>query len=310
MNGNTFLSKDNINMLWDVISDEDIFKSLHRDAQTNTLNIFSTNMKGFYQTEKPKTNDLVEMNKKYILLILNYIKNTFSSQNHNKIKIYEESVAKELITYEEIHNDRKSQFEKDLGRLQEEFSSSMSLQVPDVPDFADKDKDSPISEMDKMIKEITAKRNYDVEQINRSYQEYNTNTTHPNNWLKPQETSIKTDKFAGPKVEEPIQNAKKLKYLNIEPYDSALPKKNVTWGEDTDILETENKDEIEENIFKKLKKVANANANANANVSTNESVTATASANTNEIRISKLEKGLDILNQKVDVIIDLLKQNK
>ena len=65
MNGNTFLSKDNINMLWDVISDEDIFKSLHRDAQTNTLNIFSTNMKGFYQTEKPKTNDLVQINKKY-----------------------------------------------------------------------------------------------------------------------------------------------------------------------------------------------------------------------------------------------------
>ena len=306
MNGNTFLSKDNINMLWDVISDEDIFKSLHRDAQTNTLNIFSTNMKGFYQTEKPKTNDLVQMNKKYILLILNYIKNTFSSQNHNKIKIYEEPVVKELITYEEIHNDRKSQFEKDLGRLQEEFSSSMSLQVPDVPDFADKHKDSPISEMDKMIKEITAKRNYDVEQINRSYQEYNTNTSHPNNWLKPQETSIKTDKFAGPKIEEPIQIAKKLKYVNIEPYDSVLPKKNVTWGEDTDILETENKDEVEENIFKKLKKVTTAN------VSTNERATATttATANTNENRISKLEKGLDILNQKVDLIIDLLKQNK
>ena len=215
-------------------------------------------------------------------------------------------MVKELITYEEIHNDRKSQFEKDLGRLQEEFSSSMSLQVPDVPDFADKHKDSPISEMDKMIKEITAKRNYDVEQINRSYQEYNTNTSHPNNWLKPQETSIKTDKFAGPKIEEPIQIAKKLKYVNIEPYDSVLPKKNVTWGEDTDILETENKDEVEENIFKKLKKVANANAN----VSTNERATTTATANTNEIRISKLEKGLDILNQKVDLIIDLLKQNK
>jgi hypothetical protein len=310
MNSNTFLSKDNINMLWDVISDEDIFKSLHRDAQTNTLNIFSTNMKGFYQTEKPKTNDLVEMNKKYILLILNYIKNTFSSQNHNKIKIYEEPVAKELITYEEIHNDRKSQFEKDLGRLQEEFSSSMSLQVPDVPDFADKHKDIPISEMDKMIKEITAKRNYDVEQINRTYQEYNTNTSHPNNWLKPQETSIKTDKFAGPKVEEPIQNAKKLKYVNIEQYDSALPKRNVTWGEDTHILETENKDEVEDNIFKKLKKVANANANANVSINDTANTNASATANTNEIRISKLEKGLDILNQKVDVIIDLLKQNK
>jgi hypothetical protein len=305
MNGNTFLSKDNINTLWDVISDEDIFKSLHRDAQTNTLHIFSTNIKGFYQTEKTKTNNLVEMNKKYIVLILNYIKNTFSTQNHNKIKIYEEPLVKELITYEEIQNDRKSQFEKDLGRLQEEFTTSMSLPVPDVPEFADKYEDKPISEMDKMIKEITAKRNYEVEQINRSYQEFNNNTSNTNHWLKPQETSIKTEKFAPPKIEEPTQNAKKLKYLNIEPYDSASPKKNVTWGEDTDIvLETDQKDDLEENIFKKLKKVATGNDNTNTAIITN-TIT-----NTNETRISKLEAGLDILNQKVDLIIDLLKQNK
>ena len=304
MNGNTFLSKDNINTLWDVISDEDIFKTLHRDAQTNTLHIFSTNIKGFYQTEKSKTSDLVEMNKKYIVLILNYIKNTFSTQNHNKIKIYEDPPTKELITYEEIQNDRKSQFEKDLGRLQEEFTTSMSLPVPDVPEFADKYEDKPISEMDKMIKEITAKRNYEVEQINRSYQEFN-NTSNTNHWLKPQETSIKTDKFSPPKIEEPTQNAKKLKYLNIEPYDNASPKKNVTWGEDTDIfLETDHTDAVEENIFKKLKKVTTGNVSTNANTNT---ATIT---NTNETRISKLEAGLDILNQKVDLIIDLLKQNK
>jgi len=305
MNINTFLSKDNINTLWDVISDEDIFKSLHRDAQTNTLHIFSTNIKGFYQTEKTKTNNLVEMNKKYIVLILNYIKNTFSTQNHSKIKIYEEAPIKELITYEEIQNDRKSQFEKDLGRLQDEFTSSMSLPVPDVPEFADKYEDKPISEMDKMIKEITAKRNYEVEQINRSYQEFNSTANTANNWLKPQETSIKTDKFAPQKVDDLAQNAKKFKYLNIEQDGNVSPKKNVTWGEDTDIfLETNHADDVEENIFKKLKKVANGNDNTNTTTNT------TTITNTNETRISKLEAGLDILNQKVDLIIDLLKQNK
>lgn len=294
-----FLTKENVNTLWDVISDEDIFKSLHRDAQSQILNIFSGNIKGFFENEKTKTNNLIDMNKKYIMLILNYIKTNFSQQKHNKIKILEESPVKELITYEEIQNDRKSQFEKDLGRLQEEFTNSMTLPVPEVPTFADKYEDKPISEMDKMIKEMTAKRNYEVEQINRNYQDAN----NAANWLQPQETSIKTEKFV-PLKEEPPQNSKKIKYLNIQQHDNVevtSPKKNVTWGEDTDIfLETDNKDELDANIFKKLKKVSNASENLNSSI--NEI--------TNESRITKLESGLDILNQKVDLIIDLLKQNK
>lgn len=296
---NSFLTKENVNTLWDVISDEDIFKSLHRDAQSQVLNVFSTNIKGFFENEKTKTNNLVEINKKYIMLILNYIKTTFSQQKHNKIKILEESPVKESITYEEIQNVRKSQFEKDLGRLQEEFTNSMTLPVPEVPTFADKYEDTPISEMDKMIKEMTAKRNYEVEQINRNYQDAN----NVANWLQPQETSIKTEKFV-PLKEEPLQNSKKIKYLNIgqhENVEGSSPKKNVTWGEDTDIfLETDNKDELDANIFKKLKKVSNASENVNSSINDI----------TNESRITKLESGLDILNQKVDLIIDLLKQNK
>jgi hypothetical protein len=294
-----FLTKENVNTLWDVISDEDLFKSLHRDAQSQILQVFSSNIKGFFENEKTKTNNLIDMNKKYIMLILNYIKTNFSQQKYNKIKILEESPVKELITYEEIQNDRKSQFEKDLGRLQEEFTNSMTLPVPEVPTFADKYEDKPISEMDKMIKEMTAKRNYEVEQINRIYQDANS----ASNWLQPQETSIKTEKFV-PLKEEPPQNSKKIKYLNIEQRDNVevtSPKKNVTWGEDTDIfLEADNKDELDANIFKKLKKVSNATENVNSSINDI----------TNESRITKLESGLDILNQKVDLIIDLLKQNK
>ena len=274
---NTFLHKENLNTLWDVISDEDMFKTLSMDAKNQVLNIFSTNIKGFFEIEKVKTTSLVEINKKYIVLLLNYMKNNFSPPN-NKIKIYEEAPIKELITYEEIQNDRKSQFEKDLGKLQEEFTNSMALPVPEVPVFADNYRETPISEMEQMIKEMTAKRNYEIEEINRSY---NNNT----NWLKPQETSIKTDKFLPPQIED-----KALKYLNIEQANQqqanqqqVSPKKNVTWIDD-------NKDEVEENLFKKLKKVG---------------------SNSSDERISKLENGLDILNKKMDLIVDLLtKQNK
>jgi len=295
MNHSNFLHKENVNTLWDVISDEDLFKTLNRDIQSQILQVFSNNIKGFFENEKPKTNNLVEMNKKYIILILNYIKNNFAQQKHNKIKIYEEAPVKELITYEEIQNDRKSQFEKDLGKLQEEFTNSMTLPVPEVPVFADHYEDTPISEMDKMIKEMTAKRNYEVEQINRSHLEFNNNNNNSNNnWLKSQETSIKTEKFMPQTSAEtnssPTSNQKRFKFLNIE--EPSSPKKTVTW----DIESTPNdiKDEQEENIFKKLKKVNSSSE----------------PSNTNENRITHIEKEIAHLNQKIDIIIDLLKQNK
>ena len=66
MDINNFLRKENVNTLWDVISDEEIFKFLPRDIQANIGNLFSTNIKGFFETERVKTNNLIELNKKYI----------------------------------------------------------------------------------------------------------------------------------------------------------------------------------------------------------------------------------------------------
>ena len=299
MNHSNFLHKENVNTLWDVISDEDLFKALNRDTQSQILQVFSSNIKGFFENEKTKTTNLVEMNKKYIVLILNYIKNNFANQKHNKIKIYEEAPVKELITYEEIQNDRKSQFEKDLGKLQEEFTNSMTLPVPEVPVFADHYEETPISEMDKMIKEMTAKRNYEVEQINRSHLEFNNNNNNNNsnsNWLKPQETSIKTEKFMPQTSAETNSstpsNQKRFKFLNIEEEPSS-PKKTVTWDIESTTKDNNIKDEQEENIFKKLKKVSSSEP-----------------SNTNDQRLTHLEKEITQLNQKMDIIIHLLKQNK
>ena len=87
MDINYFLNKENINTLWDVISDEEIFKFLSRDIQTKIYNLFSKNIKGFFELERNKTNNLIDCNKKYILLILNHIKKNY--QNQPKLKSIE-----------------------------------------------------------------------------------------------------------------------------------------------------------------------------------------------------------------------------
>ena len=241
MNINTFLNKENINTLWDVISDEDMFKFLSRDIQSKVAQLFSNNVTGFFEIEKTKTSSLVDINKKYIMLILNHIKKTYTQQMPNKIKILNETTVKKIITAEELHNERKSQFDKDLIKRQEEFENIMSVKAPPVPNFLDKYEDKPIGEMDKIIKEMTSKRNYDVEQITK-------NSVIDDNWLKPQETSIKSEKI----TKEPQQiNESRFKYLNIDSQQQSPTKKNVTWGNNTETSDSE----LEENLFKKLKKV-------------------------------------------------------
>ena len=306
---NLFLNKENISTIWEVIIDEDIFKFLTRDIQENIFQMFTNNINAFYEAEKSKTIQLMELNKKYIILILSYIKKNYPQKIPNKIKIFNEETNNELITYEELQNDRKTQFEKDLIKKQEEFENIINVKPPPVPEFSDKYEDKPISEMSILIQEITSKRNYDVEQINYNYQ----NTENQvNNWLKPQDTSIKLEKFSSNLFFEDTnqinKNNKKLKYLNLEDENNIivnnvnnLVQKNVTWGENKEISfynDTSNIDEneIDSNIFNKLKKIGQ-----------NKDITISMEEKTNEERILVLENEMKQINITLNKIMDLIK---
>ena len=293
MNINNFLHKENLTTLWDVISDEDIFKFLSRDIQGKIAELFTNNVKGFFEIEKTKTASLVDINKKYIMLILNHIKKTYTQQMPNKIKILDEPPAKEIITAEELQNERKSQFDKDLNKRQEEFENIMSVKAPPVPNFLDKYEDRPIGEMDKIIKDMTAKRNYDVEQITK-------NAVIDDSWLKPQETSVKSEKM----TKEPQQiNESRFKYLNIDSQQQSPTKKNVTWGTNTDTSDSE----LEENLFKKLKRVKQPEIEFDGNISLSfEEINNNVS---NEDKIRELQLEVKTLHTKLDTIIELLKKN-
>jgi len=287
MNYSNFISKENISTLWEVISDEDVFKFLSKDKQNNIYEIFIDNIKGFFDVEKKNINNLIDMNKKYIVLILSYINKNYPTQL-NKIKILENPNLKEeneLITYEEIQNDKKSKFELDLIKKEEEFMEAITLKVPPVPNFTDNFVDEPIDEMEQKIKEMTEKRKYDIEIINRNYEKNNNQL----NFLQSQETSIKNEKF---KHKENILT------------------KNVSWGineefeinstneilKETDEITNETFKKTDENIneinlFSKLKKIKVDNQN------------------TQEDRIKNIEENITELNKKVDIIIDLFYKN-
>lgn len=272
-----FTQQQNIQMLWDVISDEEIFRFLNPESQSKVRDLFLKNIVGFYEMERTKTTSLVELNKKYILLILGHIKKTYTP---SKIKIHNEPV--ELITYEEIHNDRKSQFERDFNARQKEFEDSISIKPPPVPEFSDKQIDTPIREMDKIIKEMQSKRNYEVDEINKMYNSSN----QVENWLKPQETSLKNDKFKEEILPQNL-NKSRFKFLDALQEDDS-PNKKVTFSDKNEVFEND----FDDDIFSKLKPVNNI-YNDNNN-------------NNNDNRIYKLERSVEMLNEKMDKILNLL----
>jgi len=209
-----FLTKNNINVLWDVILD-----SVPKNSLNQIFELFNSNIQGFYNSEKSQgTTSLIEMNKKYIMLILNYIEK--NNNTRNKIVIHDNE-KKSAITFEEIKEDRRSQFDKDYSKIQDNFNSVMVPPTPPKPNFGDI-KDSPINEMESAIQKMTEQRKYDIDQINKNYKP-------PTAWL-PNHIKIHNDE---PKEKPQVIDLVKR---NNE--------RHITWSDDAEM-----------NIFSKLKKV-------------------------------------------------------
>jgi len=315
MNSSVFLNKENINTLWDLISDLNIFKFLSKNIQNKIYTIFTNNIQNFFETEKSKTLNLIDINKKYMLLILKYITENYHQQIPNKIKIYEEkqeTELNELITCEEIKTDRQTQFEKEFIKHKDNFTQLITVPIPETPIFLDKYKDIPINEMEEKLKEITIKRNYDEQLNNTNF--LNLNSSVVNNWLKPEETSIKTEKFIQPKSNSKLEN-----------------KKNVTWNSNTEYLENNesihldmnedmneninedmNEDMNEDiNIFTKLKKInTSSNITLLENEPKNEDKNKDKNKKYSTEHIQKIELELISLNTKIDNILNMLKEIK
>lgn len=159
MSRNSFLEQENIDLLWEVITSE---QSLAGRSPEVISELFNSNLRGFFESADNKSNTLIDLNKKYILLIISYV------QKHippvKKIKIHD-SVDTSLVTRLDIQNDKRSSFEQKYKQMQQEFTDSMTLKVPPVPVF----KDEPIGEMELAIKRITEQRKYDIENISTKF---------------------------------------------------------------------------------------------------------------------------------------------
>ena len=236
-----FLTKSNVQLLWEVLMDEDILYSKPPHFINHIMNHFNNNLIPFYENEKkinePTIQNLFFYNKKYISFMIdaiNKLENTLHIQNEKQKQTLDQNKnKKQLITNEEIQEERKSNFERDLNKKQEEFQRAVALPVPPTPKFSDtfEEEKPPMSELEKRIQQTIAERNFDLE--NRNYGS-TADTKKASQWLNSQETSVKKDKIKYIRIEEPLIKENVIHPVNLNENameNTTKQPKHIQWSE-------------------------------------------------------------------------------
>jgi len=330
-----FKKKDNLELLLEVLLDE-----LHIDIQnkkiiSNVRTIFESNINPFINKANPQ-NNLVDLNKLFLkqvsLAINRLIPNIKQESQVKKITISDEEIN-QPYTIEDIQAFRQNEFDRKLQQQRVDFENTINPKKPKEVDFTYNEKESKITEIEHLIADTIARRNYELEEIqNKNY----TTIEKAESWLNPQETSNKVEKTKS--LAESTMLNQKLKHINFEDNTQGFNnlskiQKNVSWNDKASI-ENDNislliddlpKNEIKGNIFNKLKqKASNIQQIPNSNTIKNNFIedelqpiiTPTMPANspisilksTNTSISSDVQNQLNSMNKKIDDLENIMKK--
>jgi len=269
---NQFINRDNMQMIWDVLRETDMYESLSNEKRGEFQQSVIANMNKFYNKEKNspskyQTQDLITMNKSFIESMIselslsshddlpplklkpptNYNENPNNSAN---------AMSKPLmVTAKDIQAERQTQFESRLNKQREDFDSVINVKKPPLPEFADKLDDPPISEMESLIAQTIAQRNFEMDQIQKSF---SSSATTNSAFLEAKDTSLKTEKQRD--YEQTLKYIKiekeELGQKYVEPSVIDLSKRNENLSKKLIINEQDN----ETYYYNDLKKQSNSNA--------------------------------------------------
>jgi hypothetical protein len=255
-NLSNFLNKQNLNLLWDVLLDELHIDSNNKQIVSNIKTVFESNINPFIKNVNINNAQLVNLNKQFLSQVVIAVNRLFPNlkqeQEFKRIQISSEEIE-DPYKIEDIREARQDNFEKQLQLKRVEFENSITVHKPKELDFTEKIEDGKIKEMDTLIAETVARRNFDIEQINKNNY---VSVEDPENWLQPQKitknseinnannnTNNNTNNNNKKEEKEQINNDlgiyRKLKLKQIDPIVKTeiitTPKKNVTWNDEKQV---------------------------------------------------------------------------
>lgn len=302
-----FITNDNIEMLWDLILDE-IGNNVKTNDQLSTYRAFFINQaKHFFEREKSKKQNIMEMNKMFMSENIDKFQNTHKQIQEKEFqnKKQQQNNLKEFLTIEDLHSERLNQFEQSLEHKQVEFKNMMSIPVPKIPNFKEDIKVEKINstEMQNVITKTMSERKFEMDNIKNLIK---------NNSNNKNEKNIEDDK---PQYQYANQITPKFIKIGEEvELDSLQKKKQITWGKNQ---EYSNEVSLE---IKEINKNAITNPNTNKNffskfkkkVENNESNIVDSTSIQKEeyntiIEIQEMKEKISSLEEKINELVTLFK---
>jgi hypothetical protein len=287
MSSSMFLTSDNIEMLWDIIYD-DIKRNIRTsEEESHAKQFFLKQSQQYYQVEVIQTKssiDLININKNFISQI---IQSFNGLQSTNKVR------KEEMVRREDYQVERLSHFEKTLAEKQDEFKNIFAANIPTQPNFSEP-LDKPLGDsMTLLISETLAKRNFDIEQINR---------LHPPPPTPPPTNKPITPSSPGERYNYKHQEIPKLIKIGEEiDVKEDVMKKSISWGENVAYRHVDGDSvtikEVSNPIFSKLKKITQRDL-----IQEDE--------NDFNFRLNTMNGKLDFLTEKINKIMELMEQKE
>ena len=290
------MSNKNIHLLLEVMLDNDQLKK-SKIPKEEVQKIFYSKLKEFIQDENStKFDNLFELNKHFLKEVTNFIGNKKSQKQTPSNKILSKKISsKEPYTAEDIQTQRQTQFEVELEKRKKEFTTSITVKKPEVPVFAENIQEEKMKEIDTLIAETVAQRNYEIQEIH----EKNNKKEMSEEWLKSQDTSLKVekqklyDKEDRTQLTNKVHKGKQSKTeTHSEPVDTTLSKK-ISWNE--------NKNEV----YYIAQKEASKNSHLNDNKITN-SKPIVSSEKIIQRQLNELENKVENIYTILNKVLELL----
>jgi hypothetical protein len=155
-------------MLWEIVTEELQLTQVLPSVKGNIQKVFDKSYTLFINFLNP-LQPLLLQNKNFLSQVLKAINQLFPNLQDQKnifktIQITNEEVNIPYLA-EELQQARQSKFETQLQQKRHEFELSIRQNIPESIDFSDNVKESKIKEMEELISQTIAERNYQLNNL-------------------------------------------------------------------------------------------------------------------------------------------------
>jgi len=224
-----YVVSENQELLWNVISKnsyiQTFFSKYNPDTKVDWFKSIVSKFYDQYRNQKLTVNDLNRVNKETISYMIQNIREQINTQSNPTSPVNDTNMVQPVNSYTIntppiVSNNRQELYANQFEQRQNEYAAMTKRNIPDDVNFAEKNDDGVIENMDTLIQQQLKQREYDMNNIPPPMSSQTNTSTIPFNEGERPKLHIDTDSNINISIQEIKQ--------------PILDKKSVSWKDEED----------------------------------------------------------------------------